>query len=382
VDNALPKDTRKSRECEICAILTAFFHACSTIFFPVMKIIAASEFAQMMFVAEPQSMPVRLRALPEAAGGDFAPRPNDTPWVPECSISQTQNPKSRLLSDKFHKRVDEWTLKWPNQNHTGGTLMKAVIWTKYGPPEVLQLGEVEKPVPKHNEVLIKIRATTVTAGDCELRSLAFPIWLSLIMRLIFGLRKPRKKILGFYLAGEIEAVGKDVRRFKKGDPVFGANGTDAGAYAESICLPEKGVLAIKPANMTFEEAACVPIGGLEALHFLRKGNVRSGQTVLIIGAGGSIGTFAIQLAKFFGAEVTAVDGTAKLDMLRSIGADRVIDYAQEDVPGSGQAYDVIFDVVGKSSYSRGLRSLEHNGRFLLANPGQKESHNGSGKTEG
>ena len=247
--------------------------------------------------------------------------------------------------------------------------MKAVIWTKYGPPEVLQLGEVEKHVPKHNEVLIKIRATTVTAGDCELRSLAFPIWLSLIMRLIFGLRKPRKKILGFYLAGEIEAVGKDVRRFKKGDPVFGANGTDAGAYAESICLPEKGVLAIKPANMTFEEAACVPIGGLEALHFLRKGNVRSGQTVLIIGAGGSIGTFAIQLAKFFGAEVTAVDSTAKLGMLRSIGADRVIDYTQEDVPGSGQAYDVIFDVVGKSSYSRSMRSLEHNGHLLLANPG-------------
>ena len=161
--------------------------------------------------------------------------------------------------------------------------MKAIIWTKYGPPEVLKLGDVEKPVPKHNEVLIKINATTATAGDCELRSLSFPIWLSLIMRIVFGFRKPRKKIPGFYFAGEIESAGQDVKLFKKGVPVFGAAGTAAGAYAEYICLAEEGVLATKPANMTFEEAATVPIGGLEALHFLRKGNVRSGQTILING---------------------------------------------------------------------------------------------------
>jgi NADPH:quinone reductase-like Zn-dependent oxidoreductase len=189
------------------------------------------------------------------------------------------------------------------------------------------------------------------------------------MRAWQGFRKPRKKIPGFYLAGDIESVGKDVKLFKEGDQVFGSAGISAGAYAEYICVPNEGELVTKPANMTYEEAATVPIGGHDALYFLRKGNIRSGQKVLINGAGGSIGTFAVQLAKHFGAEVTAVDSTGKLDMLRSIGADQVIDYTQEDFTRSGETYDVIFDVVGKSSFSRSVRSLKKKGFYLLANPG-------------
>ena len=248
--------------------------------------------------------------------------------------------------------------------------MKAIVWTKYGPPDVLQLKEVEKPTPKDNEVLIRVYATTVTAGDCEARSLKFPLFLSLPMRIYTGVRKPERiTILGQELAGEIESVGKDVKLFKKGDQVFGTTGFGFGAYAEYKCLPEEGALAIKPANMTYEEAAAVPLGGLEALHFLRQGNIQSGQKVLINGAGGSIGTFAIQLAKYFGAEVTGVDSMGKLDMLRSIGADEIIDYTQEDFTKSGQTYDIIFDVVGKTLFSGSIRSLKQNGRYLLANPG-------------
>lgn len=251
--------------------------------------------------------------------------------------------------------------------------MKAIVWTKYGPPDVLQLKEVEKPTPKDNEVLIKIYAATVTAGDCELRSLKFPLFLSLPIRLYAGLRRPtRITIIGQELAGEIEAVGKEVTLFKEGDQVFGATGLGFGAYAEYKCLPgvpEAGVLAIKPANMTYAEAAAVPTGGLEALHFLREANIQSGQKVLINGAGGSIGTFAVQLAKHYGAEVTGVDSTGKLDMLHMIGADHVIDYTHEDFAKSGDTYDVILDVVGKSSFSRSIRSLKQNGRYLIANPG-------------
>lgn len=253
--------------------------------------------------------------------------------------------------------------------------MKAIVWTKYGPPDVLQLEEVEKPKPKDNEVLIRVVAATVTAGDTEMRNLKFPLFLSLPMRIYVGLIKPKRiTVLGMELAGEIEAVGKDVKLFKKGDSVFAGTGFGMGAYAEYICLPEKpgdmqGPLATKTANMSFEEAAALPTGGLEALHFLRKGSVQAGERVLIIGAGGSIGTFAVQLAKHFGAEVTGVDRTEKLEMLRSIGADHVVDYTQEDFTKSGETYDVIFDVVGKSSFSGSIRSLKQNGRYLLANAG-------------
>ena len=254
--------------------------------------------------------------------------------------------------------------------------MKAIVWTKYGPPDVLQLKDVEKPAPKDNEVRIKIHATTVTAGDCEMRSLKFPLYMSLPMRIYVGFRKPKRiTIPGMELAGEIEAVGKDVKLFKEGDQVFGTPGIGAGAYAEYICLPEKpegmtGFVVIKPANMTYEEVAAVPTGGLEALHFLRdKVNIQSGQKVLINGAGGSIGTFGIQLARHFGAEVTAVDSTGKLDMLRSIGADQVIDYTQEDFTKNGQVYDLILDVVTYRSIFDYKRALSPKGIYVMLGGG-------------
>ena len=251
--------------------------------------------------------------------------------------------------------------------------MKAIIWTEYGPPEVLQLQEVDKPTPKDNEVLIRIHAANVTAGDCEQRSLKLPFWYRYIMRAVVGLKRPKRiTILGMDLAGEIESVGKDVKRFRKGDQIFAATGfISMGAYAEYICLPEDpldGALALKPSNMTFEEAAVVPNGGLEALCFLRQGNVQRGQKVLINGAGGTIGTIAVQLAKFFEVEVTAVDSTKKLDILHSIGADHVIDYTKEDFTKSGETYDYILDVVSKSSFSGSIRSLNKNGCYLIANP--------------
>jgi len=252
--------------------------------------------------------------------------------------------------------------------------MKEVVWTKYGSPDVLELREVEKPVPKDNEVLIKIFATTVTAGDCEQRGLKLPIRYRLLMRAYVGFIKPKRiTVLGMDLAGEIESVGKHVKQFKIGDPVFAATGfVRMGTYAEYICLPEKseeGALAIKPNNMTFEEASAVPNGGLEALCFLRQGNVQAGQKVLINGAGGTIGTFAVQLAKYFGAEVTGVDSRGKLGMLRSIGADYVVDYTQEDFTKRGETYNFILDVVGKSSFSGSIRSLKQHGRYLIVNSG-------------
>jgi 2-desacetyl-2-hydroxyethyl bacteriochlorophyllide A dehydrogenase len=246
--------------------------------------------------------------------------------------------------------------------------MKAVLWTKYGPADVLQLEEVEKPRPKDNEVLIRIAATTVETGDCEARRYEIHNYLWLPLRLYFGLIKPRIKILGQQLAGEIESIGKDVRLFKQGDQVFAPIGAGFGAYAEYKCMPEEASVVIKPDNMTYEEAAAVPVGGLNALHFLRKANIQRGEKVLIYGSTGSIGAFAVQLARVFGADVTAVCGTTNVELVKSLGADKVIDYMKEDFTNNGETYDVIFDTIGKSPFSRSKKSLKKNGRYLLANP--------------
>ena len=253
--------------------------------------------------------------------------------------------------------------------------MKAIVWTNYGSPDVLQLQEVKTPSPGENEVLIKVHAAAASTADTELRRLKLPLLFAIPIRLYLGLASPiRIKILGTEFAGETVSVGKQVTQYQPGDQVFGYTGLGMGTYAEYLCLSEKpsglaSVMGRKPVNTTYEEAAALPFGGLEALHALRQASIKPGQKVLIVGAGGSIGTYSVQLAKHYGAEVTGVDKPGKLEMLRSIGADHVIDYTKEDFTRNAQTYDVILDTIGKSPFSRSLRSLNENGTYLNANPG-------------
>ncbi len=246
--------------------------------------------------------------------------------------------------------------------------MKAVLWTKYGPPELLKIGETRKPVPKDDELLIRIHAATVTPGDCEIRRFEMHVLFWLPLRIYFGLTKPKRPILGMELAGEVEEVGKNVTGFKKGDQIVSDTGLQFGAYAEYVCLNTKYAMALKPVNISYEEAASMPTAGLNALHYIRMANLQPGQKILIKGASGCFGTYAVQLAKLHGAEVTGVDSTEKLDILQELGADHTIDYTREDFTKNGDAYDVIFDVVGDSSIVRAMKSLNSNGRYILATP--------------
>ena len=245
--------------------------------------------------------------------------------------------------------------------------MKAAVYAKYGAPEVLQIKEVAQPKPKANEILIKIRTTSVNSGDCRLRK-ADPF----AVRFLFGLFKPKHEILGVVLAGEVAAVGEQVTRYKIGDQVFGKTGMDFGAYAEYKCLPETAVLAMKPKEISFEKAAAIPFGGTTALHFLKKANIQPGQKVLVYGASGAVGTAAVQLAKHFGAIVTGVCSTSNLAMVQSIGADKVIDYTQTDFSKNGETYDVIFETVGKAPFESCIQALHPSGTLLLGSAWPKE----------
>ena len=252
--------------------------------------------------------------------------------------------------------------------------MKAIIYNRFGPPEVLQLREVSKPIPKDNEVLIKVHATTVNAADCNARGYSFiPPGLGLVARFMLGFRKPKISILGSALAGEIESTGSKVKQFKKGDQVFGTD-PELGAYAEFAVRPEDGTLALKPTNMSYEEAATIPYGAITALYFLRdKANIKEGQKILINGASGNVGMFAVQLASYFGAEVTGVCSTSNIELVKSLGAHKVIDYTKENFAVSNESWDIIFDVVvGKASFSRCKSSLNPGGFYLAVAGGLKE----------
>lgn len=254
----------------------------------------------------------------------------------------------------------------------GEILMKAIVCERYGPPDVLQLKEIEKPTPKENELLVRVRATTVTAADYRIRGFNVPPLFWLPARMALGFTKPKNSILGMELSGEVEAVGKEVKSFEVGDLVFGSSGFGSGAYCEYVCLPEKKNVVMKPANMSFEEAAAIPFGGITALSFLRdKGKIQSGQKILINGASGGVGTASVQIAKNFGAEVTGVCSTANLDMVKSLGADRVIDYTKEDFTRNTDAFDIVFDTVGKTTFSRCKRILKEKGIYLVAVTGLK-----------
>ena len=247
--------------------------------------------------------------------------------------------------------------------------MKAITYETYGPPDVLQLRDVPKPVPKEDEVLIRVRAAEATKADCELRAFRFAVkWFWLPLRIAFGVTRPRRQILGGYFAGEIASLGKNVAQFSIGDQVFGSAGLRLGAYGEYVALPARYTIVAKPENMSFAEAAAVPLGGLNALHFMRLAKIEPGEEILINGAGGSIGAHAVQIAKTMGAKVTAVDSAIKEDMLRWIGADHFIDYAREDFRRSGRHYDVIFDMVPRGSFGACIRALKRGGRYFTGNP--------------
>ncbi len=244
--------------------------------------------------------------------------------------------------------------------------MKAIVCTAYGSPDVLQLTEVEKPIPGDNDVLVKVHAATVTMGDCELRNLTLPAWTRIPVRLIMGYNTPQNFIPGMEFSGVVESVGKNVVNVKKDDAVFGMSGMEMGSNAEYKKV-KSSFVAIKPSAVSFEDAATIIVGGLNAIHFLRKANITAGKKVLVIGAGGSIGSYGVLLAKFFGAEVTAVDTTHKLDIIKKLGADHVIDYTKEDFAKNGKKYDVIFDVVYGSSFSACTNALQEDGCYLMAN---------------